>query len=150
MRCNANNMEVTMYRQITQLAAFSALLLTASQGAASTKSHASKCVFDQYAALSAVPYNVEENFGYGTYPQLRGAQLYVQAREGLTAEWLTLEVQRALSSSAGAACKPGVSDIRVSVVSSGAGFWVQLSADNRAEAAALLSWAQKMVGSVMK
>lgn len=136
-----------MHRKITQLAALAALLLTASTGAASTKSAASKCVFDEYGALSAVPYKVEENFGYGSYPQLRGAQLYVQAREGLTAEWLTLEVQRALDSSA---CKPNVSDVQVSVVSSGAGFWVQLAAGEPSDAAALLKWAKTVTGSVLK
>ena len=139
-----------MYRKLTQLAAFAALLLTASTGAASTKDAPSQCVFKEYGALSALPYKVEENFGYGTYPMLRGAQLYVQAREGLTAEWLTLQVQRALSSSAEGACKPNVSGVQVSVASFGAGFWIRLSTDNQADAAVLLQWAQKVVGSVKK
>jgi hypothetical protein len=136
-----------MHRKITQLAALSALLLTASTVAASTKNAATKCGLDEYGAVSAMPYQVEENFGYGSYPQLRGAQLYVQAREGLTAEWLTLEVQRALASSA---CRPDVGDVQVSVVSSGSGFWVRLSAGQQSDASALLKWAQEVAGTVMK
>jgi hypothetical protein len=89
------------------------------------------------------PYRAEENFGYGTYTQLRGAQLFVPAREGLTEQWLTLQVQRSLS----ATCKPGVNDVRVQVVSAGNGFWVQLIAANQSNASTLLRWAEGVVRS---
>lgn len=102
---------------------------------------ADSCVISQYGASSVAPYRAEENVGYGTYTQLRGAQLFVPAREGLTEQWLTLQVQRRLD----ATCKPGVSDIRVQVVSAGNGFWVQLIAANQKNASELLHWAEGLV-----
>jgi len=102
---------------------------------------ADSCVFTQYGATSVAPYRADENFGYGSYTQLRGAQLFVPAREGLTEQWLTLQVQRNLN----ATCQPGVSDVRVQVVSAGNGFWVQLIASNQSKASALLRWAEGVV-----
>jgi len=110
---------------------------------------ANQCVFEKYAATSVAPFRADENVGYGTYTRLRGAQLFIPAREGLTAEWLTLSVKRALSRRANApseqACKPQINDVQVSVVSAGSGFWVQLGTDDEASAAALLRWARSIV-----
>jgi hypothetical protein len=107
---------------------------------------AEQCVFEKYAVSSVAPYRAEENFGYGTYTRLRGAQLYVPAREGLTAEWLTLSIQQALGKQAGgpASCQPAV-PVQVQVVSAGGGFWVQLAAADERSAEALLKWAKTIV-----
>src|SRR5262249_14563690 len=104
-----------------------------------------QCVFEKYAPASVAPYRVEENYGLGTYSHLRGAQLYVPAREGLTAEWLALSVQRALAEGPSEqACQPGVSQVQVNVVSAGRGFWVQLAAADDRAAEKLLRWAQSI------
>jgi hypothetical protein len=127
--------------------AASALLLAASTVQASA-SNAEQCVFDKYEASSVAPFRSEENVGYGTYTRLRGAQLYIPAREGLTAEWLTRSVERALAQHAASpseqACKPVV-PVKVQVVSAGAGFWVQLGAANERAAESLLQWARTLV-----
>ena len=124
-----------------------ALLLAASTVQASSGSAAEQCIFDKYAVSSVAPFRSEENVGYGTYTRLRGAQLFVPAREGLTAEWLTASVQRALSKHAStpaeAACKPAV-PVQVQVISAGSGFWVQLGTSDERAAATLLRWAQSL------
>ncbi|HKU40459.1 MAG TPA: hypothetical protein VJR89_19995 [Polyangiales bacterium] len=103
-----------------------------------------QCVFEKYAPQSVAPYRMEENYGYGTYTKLRGAQLFVPAREGLTAEWLALSVQRALNQGPAESCQLTVPQVSVSVVSAGSGFWVRLGASDDAAAEKLLRWAQSI------
>lgn len=129
-------------KNMAWLGAVPAVLLAASTVAASPKQAEQRCVFEEYAAVSVAPYSTEENFGMGTYSQLKGAQVYVAAQPGLTAEWLTLSVERELASDA---CRPGVRGVQVQAVSAGAGFWVRLSAPNAQEAAKLLKWARGIV-----
>jgi hypothetical protein len=130
----------------TRKFALSALLpiLLGLASATQARPAADSCVLSQYGASSVAPYRAEENAGYGTYTQLRGAQVFVPAREGLTQQWLALQVERGLHAST---CRPSVSDVRVQVVSAGNGFWVQLIAANASSASDLLSWAQGVVGN---
>lgn len=137
-------------RQIVMGFAVPALLLAASAVQARGDAATDQCVFEKYAVSSVAPFRAEENFGYGTYTRLRGAQLFVPAREGLTAEWLELSVQQSLAKAAGIAdgspaCKPVVPAVRVQVVSAGSGFWVQLTAADERAAEALLKWAKTIV-----
>jgi len=122
--------------------AAAALLLTAAVHADSAR--ADECVFEKYAVSSVMPFSTDENYTYGPFSILRGAQLYVQAREGLTAEWLHLSVERALVDPEAASCRPPLRDVHVLVSSAGPGFWVRLGVDNQLDAQKLLSWAQAM------
>jgi hypothetical protein len=128
-----------------------ALLLAASAVQARGNAAADQCVFEKYAVSSVAPFRTEENYGYGSYTKLRGAQLYVPAREGLTAEWLQLSVQNALAKQTGVAttgansCQPVVPNIQVQVVSAGGGFWIQLGTNDERAAEALLKWAKTIV-----
>lgn len=122
------------------------LLAAASSVQARNADPVELCVFEKYAVASVAPFRTEENFGYGTYTRLRGAQLYVPAREGLTAEWLTLSVQQSLAKQSGTpSCQPAVANVSVQVVSAGSGFWVQLGAADERSAEALLRWARSIV-----
>jgi hypothetical protein len=103
------------------------------------------CVFSRYQASTVAPFNGEENYGYGSYTSLKGAQVFVPAREGLTEQWLAREVQAALASHGAASCQPTVRDVRVQVVSGGTGFWVQLIAADQQQGKALLQWAKSVV-----
>lgn len=110
------------------------------------------CVFEKYAPVSVTPYSADENvsYSYGSYSFLRGAQLFVPAREGLTKEWLEASVQRALSEDAQkandpACSNPNVKNVRVSVSSAGNGFWVALIARDERTADTLLKWARSIV-----
>jgi hypothetical protein len=110
------------------------------------------CVFEKYAPVSVTPYSADENvsYSYGSYSFLRGAQLFVPAREGLTKEWLEASVQRALSEDAQKAneptCQsPHVKNVQVTVSSAGTGFWVALVARDERSADSLLKWARGIV-----
>ncbi len=138
-------------RKMMMSVAVPALLLAAATAAqARGGAPAEQCVFEKYAVSSVAPFRAEENYGYGTYTRLRGAQLYVPAREGLTAEWLQLSVQQSLAKAAGVtngggSCQPAVQNVQVQVVSAGGGFWVQLGAADERSAEALLRWAKTIV-----
>lgn len=121
------------------LASFSAIL--ASSAAVSYAASPDSCVLSRYDASSVAPYRAEENVGYGTYSTLKGAQVFVPAREGLTEQWLLREVQTALATS----CKIPARDVKVQVTSAGTGFWVQLIAANEEQGKALLSWAHRIL-----
>ena len=134
-------------KKMAWLGAVPALLLAASTVAASPKQTEQRCVFEEYAAVSVAPYNAEENVGMGSYTRLKGAQVFVAAQPGLTAEWLTLSVEREMAKLSTSAndCRPRVRGVRVQAVSAGTGFWVMLSAPNEQDAAALLQWARGIV-----
>jgi hypothetical protein len=126
-------------------AALAALLATASVVVAETGAAPASCIFETYGPRAVNPYKVEESVGYGSITVLRGAQLYVPAREGLTKEWLALSVKRALAAPADMqkrSCRPDVRDVSVSVDSAGTGFWVNLGSRDPESARALLRWAQ--------
>jgi len=135
-----------MFTKSVMMALATPVLLAASTVHAAAGDKTEQCVFEKYAPSSVAPFRIDENYGLGTYPRLRGAQLYVPAREGLTAEWLTLSVQRALAEAPSEqACQPAVSKVQVSVVSAGGGFWVQLASADDRSAEKLLRWAQSLV-----
>jgi len=73
---------------------------------------------------------------------LRGAQIYIQAEPGLTAEWLQLTLERHLAAMKGSAAMPncalGVGHVRVEVVSAGPGFWVRLIGQDKRTAEEVL------------
>lgn len=126
----------------------STLVMSFAAGAqADATPSAPACPIDQLGAVSATAYRTDQD-GYGTYNPLSGVQLYVPAKEGLTAEWLALSFQRALSVQPGvsAKCRPDAPDAKVDVRSAGSGFWVYLSAPDQHSASALVRWARAMVG----
>lgn len=109
-----------------------------------------RCLLNNYSMLQVAPYNMDENYGYGGYTVLKGAQMYVAAKPGLTAEWLTLQVQREianLQSGADPLCKPNVKNVKVSVAPSGGGFWVFLSAPDVKSAQQLFRWTKANVAA---
>jgi hypothetical protein len=110
------------------------------------------CVFDKYAPVAVAPYVSENSIDYGSYSFLGGAQLFVPAREGLTKEWLQASVASALAAShaeqtqTAATCDaPDVKNVRVTVVSGGNGYWVQLISQQSQDSQALLKWARDVV-----
>ena len=127
------------------LAGSVAICVTRAQDAAPVE----PCVFDRDVVRNVAPLRKDYGAGLVSTPKLRGAQLYVAAREGLTAEWLTRSVQRSLLEHAApggsAACQPAVSKVHVHVVSGGNGFWVQLGASDDRSSEALLRWAKGIV-----
>jgi hypothetical protein len=147
-------LETTMTQtQLVLVAVCSAMLGITSAAEAAPGAALTPCVFKTYAPNAVTAYLGRENRGNESNTILRGARLYVPAREGLTQEWLQLSVQRAFASPQDAqhaqdySCRPNVHDVEVSVTSAGGGFWVYLGSTNVRSARALLQWAQAQVAT---
>lgn len=106
------------------------------------------CAFREHQVTAVKPYKVEERIGRGSIHRLKGAEVYVRAENGLTAQWLQLTLQEHIARMNGAAkgaCALGVSDIRVDVQPAGAGFAVKLIAKDPARAEEVLRRAEALV-----
>ncbi len=55
------------------------------------------CILLDHKVTAVAPYQVEVRQGHTTHSQLQGAQVFVQAEPGLTAEWLGLTLTRHLA-----------------------------------------------------
>ncbi len=85
-------------------------------------------------------YNYEDS-GYTAFRQFIGAEVFVPAEPGLTAEWL----DRVLTSEvASGQCNFGVRKVDVEVLSDGGGFSVRLSGRDQKAAAEILRHAQQL------
>ncbi len=129
-------------------ASICAVALSGSVSSASAAPAPKRCLLNDYSMLQVAPFKTDENFGLGGYTVLKGAQMYVAAKPGLTAEWLTLQVQRELSQlqlGADPLCQPVVKNVKVSVAPAGGGFWVFLSAPDEKSAQALFRWTKANV-----
>ena len=102
----------------------------------------------KYFARSVKAYNITEDAGYSIFTRFRGAEVFVPAQPGVTAEWL----DRVLTFQIAAGeCNFGVPNVNVEVLSDGGGFSVRLSStgdsyDER-DAAEILRHAQQLVKS---
>ena len=106
------------------------------------------CVLRPYTVTAVTPQFVDVQQGRVTTRRLAGAIVYVQAEPGLTAEWLTLSLQRHLSAmQAGPGMKDcPLADVRVGVGSAGAGFAIQLTAKDPKSAEEVLRRARLLRG----
>ncbi len=81
--------------------------------------------------------------------RLRGAELFVEARPSLTAEWLHLQLARHIEAARHATptadCPLDVDDPTIAVQSSGPGFVVRIRADNEDDANEILQRSKALV-----
>jgi len=101
----------------------------------------------KYLARSVKAFNTQEDAGYSIFTRFRGAEVFVPAQPGLTAEWL----DRVLTFQIAAGeCNFGVPKVNVEVLSDGSGFSVRLSSmseryGEEREAAEILRRTQQLV-----
>ncbi len=103
------------------------------------------CILKEHRVTKVQPLNVTERYGRGSSERLVGAQVFVQAEPGLTAEWLQLSIQRHVAHMGSAGmknCALDTKDVRVSVESAGAGFAVKITGKDTAQAKEILRRAQ--------
>ncbi len=123
---------------VSALAASLALPLAA-------RADSAECELHAFKANRVEPLRVQQRVGRGTIEKLAGAQVFVPAQKGLTAEWLRARVEQHISgmgSRGMANCPLGVKGISVAVASGGNGFWVQLQASDSETAREVLRLAQ--------
>jgi hypothetical protein len=146
-----------MFAQKWMFSGLGAALLAALIGApiahasdSAAKPAAEQCVFDTYAPEYVKAYWDEVNYSYGTFTSVKGAQIFIEAQPGLTPEWLTQVVERALQTHGAnktpSDCGPNMPGVQVSVASAGRGFWITLIGRDEKTANALVNWAQAMLG----
>jgi len=105
------------------------------------------CVFHAHRVTKVTPYRAQLYVGRGTV--LRGANLFVPAERGLTAEWLEKQVRShlaAMESKGMPNCPLDVAKVQVKVISGGPGFWVRLIAPDTATGREVLRRAELMLG----
>ena len=116
---------------------------------AAAASSAKPCILLEHKVTEVVPYRVEERLGHHTFSRLQGAQVFVQAEPGLTAEWLGLTLSRHLAemrkSPSMKDCAFSVDDVRVEVDPAATGFWVKFTARDASRARELLRRAQLLL-----
>ena len=106
-----------------------------------------KCALKTYTVKAVGPQFADVQQGRVTTRRLAGAVVYVQAQPGLTAEWLTLSLQRHLSAMQARTMKDcPLADVRIGVGSAGAGSAIQLTAKDPKSAEEVLRRARLLRG----
>jgi hypothetical protein len=137
-------------RRLFAVGALMASVLVPSISLASAPPSRPPCILNEHRVTAVKPYKVTERIGRAAYERLRGAQVYVVAEPGLTAEWLELKLQRHLQEMRRTGmrdCAFDVGDVRVEVDTAGNGFWVKLIAKDADRAEEVLRRAQLLIGT---
>jgi len=109
---------------------------------------AAAACFAQHPPTVVSPYELDQVAGDGFYTSVAGAQLFVPAEKGLTAEWLNYQYRdRMAHRQTSEDCPLDLTGLNVSVQSAGPGFWVQLSAPDENTAKEVLRRSQLWVPS---
>ncbi|HEY6562594.1 MAG TPA: hypothetical protein VI072_35245 [Polyangiaceae bacterium] len=137
-------------RKLAIIAVVAATTAVSAVSIAETSAARQPCSFDEHQVRSVKPYRMEKRItGRITSNQILGAQLYVAAEPGLTAEWLRLKLERHLATMRGPAAMPDcaldVKNVRVEVASAGPGFNVKLIAQRPEQGKEVLRRAQLLV-----
>ena len=118
-----------------------------SMAEAPDKSAHAPCALRELRVTKVTPYRVQRYVGRGTMH--RGANVFVRAEPGLTAEWLEHQLRRhlaAMNSTEMPNCPLDIARVRVQVDSGRAGFWVRLIAPDARTGREVLRRAQLLLG----
>jgi len=134
-------------KRIAAVVLMAASTLSAVAVAAPSGAQSPNCILAQHRVTQVKPLHVSERYGRGTVERLAGAQVFVQAEPGLTAEWLQLTLQRHMTAMNGsmANCALDAKDVAVKVVSAGSGFSVQITGKSAAQGQEILRRAQLLL-----
>lgn len=111
--------------------------------------HPPSCVLRDYRVTSVAPYEKTEWVSRSTIRRLRGAELFVVAEPGLTAEWLQLKLNDHLKKAGDmkTECSLNVKNVRVDVDSAGSGFRVKLIPKDTSKSKKVLHRAIELFGA---
>lgn len=131
------------------LAPIAARATVAAPNAAASRP-AAPCELRQYKISSVTPYRIQKSAGgHIIVDRLAGAELFVQAEPGLTAEWLWASLARDAAAMRGSVamgdCVFGVDKLQVEVASAGPGFRIRLIAPDAQAGQEVLRRAQLLV-----
>lgn len=107
-----------------------------------------ECELTTYRASAVRPYLVDVQQGRNSGKKLIGANIYVPAQQGLSAEYLLARVQGQIASMQNQPmpnCPLAIGGVTVNVVSAGNGYWVQISSTDQATAKEILRRAEQLI-----
>ena len=108
---------------------------------ASADPPAEPCILRAHRVTKVRPHFVTQQYGRASVQRLAGAEVFVQAEPGLTAEWLELTIQRHLArmqTQHMGDCPLDLAGVRVKVDSAGPGFAVKIIGRNHGQAKEVL------------
>lgn len=130
---------------------FSAAALTAAAALSSSvpasaapEAHARWCALASFQVTQVASLYSDEHINQTVYRRFAGAQVFLPAQPGLTAEWIRASIARH-QTSAQTACPLDIKGATIAVTSGGAGFWVQISARDADTAREILNRAKRLV-----
>lgn len=107
------------------------------------------CLLREHRITSVAPYRVDERVGKSSLRRLRGAEVFVQAEPGLTAEWLQLTLARHVAEMRGPRSMPDcvfdVNEVTARVDPAGTGFLVRIIARDTERAEEVLRRARLLL-----
>lgn len=119
----------------------------ATPSAPSAAPRAERCFLQQHRVTAVMPYSVDQQIGHASTKVVRGADIYILAEPGLTAEWLRLSLARQIAAMPAGMrdCAFDVKDVEVRVGSAGPGFEVKLIAPDSKKGEEVLRRARLLV-----
>jgi hypothetical protein len=140
-------MNIRRFLTAAALTALTALPLAGAAGA--SEAHSSWCLLGTFKVTQVASLYAPQVAGRAGAERFTGAQVFLPAQPGLTAEWIAANISRHTASEArseGASnCPLDVSGASVKVASGGTGFWVQIAADDADAAKEILNRARNLV-----
>jgi hypothetical protein len=139
-----------MFRRIfivSALASFIALPSLA-QADEPAEPHLHWCVLARYDVTQVGSLYMTQQQGRGTVRRVIGAQLFVPAQPGLTAEWIQANIQRHQRETKVHRtydCPLDLENVSLNVVSGGTGFWIQISSRDSDTAKEILNRAKRVI-----
>ena len=137
-------------RKLVVISGLAAGLLAPAASFAGTATGKPPCILGNYQVKSVTPYNVGERTGKTVYTRLAGAQVFLEAQPGLTAEWLRLNLGRHLQAMQSGQSMPDcafdMKDVRIQVEPAGTGFNVKFITNDAKEAKELLRRVELQLG----
>ena len=123
----------------------SALFASAAPASAAPDAHAHWCALASFQITQVASLYTDEHLNQTIVRRFTGAQVFLPAQPGLTAEWIRASIARHQSNAQTTECPLDVKGATISVTSGGTGFWVQISTRNTDAAKEILNRAKRLV-----
>jgi len=138
-----------MFKKIAAIVALSVAVALPTVALATPAGSSTHCIIQEHRVTAVQPLYVPVQQGRFSGERLAGAQVFVLAEPGLTAEWLQLSMQRHMTEMRGSGmsnCALDAKDVSVSVQSAGTGFALKITGKDGAQAKEILRRAKLLVG----
>ena len=137
-----------MFRRVFMAAMFATLVAVPALAGETQEPHAHWCMLSQFQVTQVGSVYADLSGGRGINKRFIGAQLFVPAQPGLTAEWIKANLSRHSEQPAthrSFKCPLDLPGTTMNVVSGGTGFWIQITSNDEDVAHEILERARQIV-----